>query len=196
VVRTPSESPRGGPARSAPTVSVGGSHDRQLFRREGEYWTVSYGDTAVRLRDTKGLHYIAHLLRHPGQEVHVADLATLAADDAGERGRRRMESDLGAVLDPRATAEYKRRLADLREELDAATAAGDIGRATSVRHEIEVITRELSAAYGLGSRARKTGDHGERLRKRSRIRSVARSRKSTPRTRRSAGTSRTVCGPG
>src|ERR1700689_1994535 len=46
-----------------------------VFRKEGEYWTVGYGGNSFRLRDTKGLGYLAHLLRHPGAEFHVLDLA-------------------------------------------------------------------------------------------------------------------------
>jgi tetratricopeptide (TPR) repeat protein len=130
-----------------------------VFRREGEYWTIAYGGTAIRLRDTKGLGYLAWLLAHPGREIHVA---ALAVPDAGDRPP---ERDLGAVLDPRATAEYKRRVADLREELEEATAAADLGRAARAREEIEAITRELSAAYGLGGRARRAGDRAERQRK-------------------------------
>ena len=45
-----------------------------VFRKEGEYWTVGYGGKAFRLKDTKGLGYLAHLLRHPGAEFHVLDL--------------------------------------------------------------------------------------------------------------------------
>jgi hypothetical protein len=149
---------------AAPSVTDNGS----VFRREGEYWTLAYADETIRLRDTKGLHYIAYLLAHPGQEMHVAVLAALGiepGDELGGQGWRAVEGDLGAVLDPRATAEFKGRLADLREELEDATAAGDLGRADCTRHEIELITRELSAAYGLGGRARKAHDPAERLRK-------------------------------
>src|SRR5271169_3653665 len=46
-----------------------------VFRKEGEYWTVGYGGKAFRLKDTKGLGYLAHLLRHPSVEFHVLDLA-------------------------------------------------------------------------------------------------------------------------
>ena len=35
------------------------------FYREGEYWTIEYAGTICRLRDTKGLHCLAHLLSHP-----------------------------------------------------------------------------------------------------------------------------------
>jgi len=45
-----------------------------ILRKEGEYWTVGYGGKTFRLRDTKGLGYLAHLLRHPGVEFHVLDL--------------------------------------------------------------------------------------------------------------------------
>jgi tetratricopeptide (TPR) repeat protein len=44
------------------------------FRREGEYWAISHEREAVRLRDTKGLRYVAHLLARPGEEVHVLEL--------------------------------------------------------------------------------------------------------------------------
>jgi hypothetical protein len=45
-----------------------------VFRKEGEYWTVGYGGKAFRLKDTKGIGYLAHLLRHPAAEFHVLDL--------------------------------------------------------------------------------------------------------------------------
>ena len=75
------------------------------------------------------------------------------------------DGDLGAVLDPRATAECERRLADLRVELDEAMATGDAARAERGRHEIELVTHELAAAYGLGGRARRAGDPVDRIRK-------------------------------
>lgn len=54
---------------------------RQVFRQEGEYWTVAFEGTVVRLRDVKGLHYLAALLRRPGESLHVS--VVLAA--AGRR---------------------------------------------------------------------------------------------------------------
>ena len=40
------------------------------FYKEGEFWTVGSSGAAFRLKDTKGLGYLAHLLRHPGTEFH------------------------------------------------------------------------------------------------------------------------------
>lgn len=55
-------------SQSQPTANV--------FRREGEYWTLAYQGTACQLKDVKGLHYLAFLLRHPGTEFHAAELVT------------------------------------------------------------------------------------------------------------------------
>ena len=51
-----------------------------LFRPEGEYWTVSFAGMTCRLKDARGLHYIAQLLHQPHQEVHVISLFTTSAD--------------------------------------------------------------------------------------------------------------------
>jgi hypothetical protein len=49
-----------------------------LFRLEGEYWTIAYQGALCRLRDAKGLHYLAHLLLHPGERVHCGELVLVA----------------------------------------------------------------------------------------------------------------------
>src|ERR1700719_4342749 len=66
--------------------------ERAIFRKEGEYWTVGRGGNTFRLKDTKGLGYLAHLLRHPAAEFHVLDLAGGMAgqrddDQAAQSGR-------------------------------------------------------------------------------------------------------------
>jgi hypothetical protein len=48
--------------------------EQAIFHKEGEFWTVGYGGNSFRLKDTKGLGYLAHLLRHPAVEIHVLDL--------------------------------------------------------------------------------------------------------------------------
>ena len=59
-----------------------------LFRREGDYWTVIFDGHTVRVRDLKGMHYLARLLADPGREYHVLDL--VASDTASvAHGRQR-----------------------------------------------------------------------------------------------------------
>jgi len=143
-----------------------------VFAREGEYWTITYEGRTARLRHTKGLAYIAHLLRHPGQELHAIDLINIVAGGAVEarRGqpeagsRRRDLGDAGEMLDREAKAAYKHRLAELQEELREAEEFNDPGRMEKVQHEIESLAQELSRAVGLGGRARRAGAHAERAR--------------------------------
>jgi hypothetical protein len=49
-----------------------------VFRLEGEYWTIVYEGALCRLRDAKGLHYLAHLLVRPGEGVPCGDLVLVA----------------------------------------------------------------------------------------------------------------------
>ena len=59
------------------------SDDARLVQ-DGEEWTFHYEGDVARLRDSKGLRFLAQLLRNPGQQVHALDLAP--ASDA-ERAR-------------------------------------------------------------------------------------------------------------
>ena len=131
---------------------------RNVFRRDGEVWTLDYAGTTVRLPDAKGLHDIARLLANPGAEIPAADLVGPAA---------RLEATLGAdtTLDAQAQAAYRQRLAELAAEIDAADADHDPERAARARVERDTLVEALSAAYGLGRRARRLSAAGERARK-------------------------------
>ena len=62
----------------------------QVFRREGEYWTIRYEGQVVRLRHTKGLLYLERLLREPGRGMHVTELSGHGAGDAASVERARL----------------------------------------------------------------------------------------------------------
>ncbi len=154
------------------------------FLKEGEYWTVGYGRNSFRLKDSKGLEYLAHLLRHPGIEFHVLDLAGGIAgrrddDETGQsahglpHGAEDLEKagihigslgDAGEMLDDQAKSAYRRRLSDLREELEEAKERGNVERAEQAEQEIDALTRELSRAVGLGGRNRRAVSASERAR--------------------------------
>src|SRR5262249_36950715 len=55
-----------------------------VFRREGEFWTIACRGEVFRLKDVRGLAYIAYLLGHPGQEFHVLSLASKNGGKEGE----------------------------------------------------------------------------------------------------------------
>jgi len=68
------------------------------------------------------------------------------------------------VLDARAIAEFRERLASLNEEMDEARASNDEGRQTRIAAEIEALRDALDSALGLGGRARRFHSESERAR--------------------------------
>jgi predicted ATPase len=160
-----------------PTADAGRRTPDAIFRPEGEYWTVNFAGTTCRLKDARGLHYIAHLLQQPHQEVHVITLITVGADlreDFAETHSFHDPSlqfdhiegcsDAGEILDLQARAAYKQRLRELREELTEAEQLHDLGRSEQLAAELDFLTHELSSAVGLGGRARRAGSPAERAR--------------------------------
>ena len=70
----------------------------------------------------------------------------------------------GELLDARAKAAYRARLAELRTALDEAESFADQGRASRLREELEALTAELARGVGLGGRYRKAASAAERAR--------------------------------
>jgi DNA-binding NtrC family response regulator len=154
-----------------------GATDVVILRYEGDYWTIEYDGVAGRLRNTKGLHYLSHLLRHAGREFHALDLmgmqtaaTTNQAFEAGDRAPASEDLRVAAgvhgmeMLDGQAKVAYRQRLAELREELAEAEQFNDTGRVAAAREEIEAITDQLAAAVGLGGRNRHAASATERAR--------------------------------
>jgi hypothetical protein len=139
----------------APPRAVSPPH-ANLFRREGEYWSVAYQGKLLRLKDAKGVRYVARLLREPGREFHALDLAL--------EGEAVASGGAGAVLDPKAKAAYRRRLAALEAELAEATSWADQGRAARAGEERDFLVQELAKAVGLGGRNRVAASEAERAR--------------------------------
>ncbi len=143
----------GPPAAAAPEAR---------FVREGEFWTIAYEGATMRLRDLKGLRYLAPLLASPGRELHVLELVGAAepaprsrANGLGEEGLRAARpADLGPLVDPRAREEYRSRVEVLRSELEEARAFNDDERAAGLEEELDALVGELARATGLHGRSR------------------------------------------
>jgi tetratricopeptide (TPR) repeat protein len=129
-----------------------------VFRREGDYWLLVFEGRTARVRDLKGMRYLAQLLAHPGREFHVLDLV------AAETGQRVALGDAGPILDERAKAAYRRRLAEIEEDIERARALGDARREAQADAERDFLVRELAGAIGLGGRDRRATSASERAR--------------------------------
>jgi predicted ATPase len=158
-----------------PIGSLGGG--ACAFRREGDYWTLAYGEKVSRLKRRRGFEIIAHLLRRPHQPVHSIDLAALAVADRyegdewglAEEGLQVADVDAGGglqdpILDRRARSQYRARLRELRAELDEAERSNDPGRAERAGLEMEVLRKHLAASLRPGGGARRYASMAERAR--------------------------------
>src|SRR5260370_22637836 len=126
-------------------------------------------------------------MRHPAVEFHVLDLYGGSASQRDEhetsrsaqsahglpRGDEDLEKagihigslgDAGEMLDDQAKVAYRRRLSELREELEQSKTLGNVERAEGTEQEIDALTKELSRAVGLGGRSRRAASASERAR--------------------------------
>jgi tetratricopeptide (TPR) repeat protein len=123
------------------------------LEREGEYWVARFAGREVRLRDRKGIGYLAQLVEHPHRELSALELS-----GAGPEG------DAGELLDAEAKRSYRRRLEELREEMEEAERWNDLERVERASAELEFVSSELSRAVGLGGRDRRAASAAERAR--------------------------------
>jgi hypothetical protein len=131
--------------------------DQPLLRREGELWLIGYRGQQAHLRDAKGLHDLAVLLGRPGVDVPAMELA-------GNSGP--IDVDAAPALDRAALSAYRRRLAELDEELAAARAGHDVGSAIRAGDERERLLVELRRSTRPDGTARGLGPtSAERARK-------------------------------
>ena len=129
-----------------------------VFRREGDHWSVGFEGRTVHVRDLKGMRYLAELLFHPGREFHVLDMV------GSQTGQRTALGDAGEILDERAKTAYRRRLAEIEEDIQQAHALEDTDREAQAGAERDFLVRELASAVGLGGRDRRAASDSERAR--------------------------------
>jgi len=113
------------------------------FRFVEGRWMLRFAGVTVHLPDAKGLHDLAVIIGANGADVHVRDLlGPEAAPSVAGTGA-------DPVLDERAKAHYRGRLAALAELIEEAEGLGQTGRAGRLADERTALVRELAAASGL-----------------------------------------------
>lgn len=126
-------------------------------RRDGRIWTVRLGERTAVVPHSVGMDYLTTLIAQPDVEISAVSLVS-----------DHMMSCRGApaepVLDARAAASYRRRIEELRAELDDADVCADLERAARARIELDQFLDELRRASGLGGQARSFSDDAERAR--------------------------------
>jgi tetratricopeptide (TPR) repeat protein len=157
-----------GPVDSQNALDEQSIASANVFRREGDYWSVIFDEHTVRVRDLKGMRYLARLLADPGREFHVLDLVAAEVGQGAPVDSRTAElpvarfGDAGEMLDARAKEAYRRRLAEIDDDIAEARAIGDTQRAEQSDAERDFLVQELAHAFGLGGRGRRAASASER----------------------------------
>src|SRR4051794_6178739 len=144
---------------SGPSAAPAGEWTAALVPEPGAVWTVGLNGVRVAVRDMKGLHYLRALLQQPGKDLPALDLAGRVAGNAGV-----LEGDLGELVDRQALAAYRRRVAELDDDLAEAEQWSDPERAARARSERDALVAHLAESIGLHGRQRLAGSSAERAR--------------------------------
>jgi len=107
--------------------------------RDGAFWTIEREGRRAVVRDSRGLRWLAELLREPGRARSALELAGRAEEDAGE------------ALDATARTAYRRELEALRDD-------------TTSSRDAKLIERALARDTGLAGRARRLDSGADRAR--------------------------------
>lgn len=165
------------PGRGTSTRDRPSPSDEYVFRCDGDTRRVSFAGRSVLLRDLKGMRYLERLLSAPGRELHALDLVGVEDGRTARPGRVagveltvdpdlvvRRGGDAGPVLDSQARDAYRRRLADIEDDIDEATRNGDMERVALAEADRDYLIRELSRAFGISGRERRASADTERAR--------------------------------
>lgn len=133
--------------------------------RDGSWWVASCDGTSARLRDSKGLCYLAELVSAPGSERHALDLVD-RVEGVGTAGQpdRRSLGDAGELIDTQARTAYRHRIEALRADAEDALDAGRLDEAEALQAELDALVAQLAQAFGLGGRSRVAASAAERAR--------------------------------
>jgi hypothetical protein len=145
--------------------------EEATFRLDGDTRTVSFAGHKALIADLKGFRYLARLLSQPGREFHVLDLVAVehgtlvpCAPTTPGAAPEGVAADGLPVLDERARQAYRRRLAEVDDELEEALRNNDLARVELAQRDREYLIGELRHAVGLGGRLRAVGSDSERAR--------------------------------
>jgi tetratricopeptide (TPR) repeat protein len=128
------------------------------LRPEGGVWHVAFNGASVHVPDMKGLWHLRELVSRPRAPVLALSLIAAPSEEPVPIG------DAGPMLDREALRQYRKRLAELDEELEDAEARHDTARHAKRGAEREALLKELARATGLAGKPRPSGSPAEKAR--------------------------------
>lgn len=125
------------------------------LKLQGDYWEVTYERKTSMLEDTRGLRYLALLIRQAGQgPIYATELVALAQGSSATLVELEIKEP---IIDSAAENRLIKRLEGISFERNSAAAQNNYERVAALDEEVDRITEELqkirSPRHGRGSRA-------------------------------------------
>jgi hypothetical protein len=133
--------------------------DQNVFRRDGDTWTLVFAGKRATLVDSLGLRCLVHVVASRPRDIGVVALKALAT---GNRPVKPLDGF--EAVDAAAREGYRRAYEDLVVQLEDATAFGDATRQGQIREQMALLAREVQAAQGFSGRTRKEKDRSASVR--------------------------------
>ena len=150
-----------------------------IFRNEGDTWAVKYNNELKNIKHTKGMDYIAFLLRHQGQKIHSMEMYQAMSGFIPNVDKRlskaspeRIESDEGLHVDGKDAFELvdqkdidsvKNTIKQLEDEHPQAMMENDSVRENEISIKLDKLNDYLSKCTYKG-KIRTISDATERMR--------------------------------
>jgi hypothetical protein len=134
------------------------SVQRAILQPHDGIWRIEFNGAILHMPDLKGLWHLRELVSRPHQPMPALSLVGVKSETPLP------SADTGPILDQQALMQYRRRLAELDDELDAAAIRGDTKRHAERSAERDALIAELKRATGLGGRPRRSGSPTEKAR--------------------------------
>jgi len=150
-----------------------------LFRNDGATWTINFNDINKTIKHTKGMDYIALLLRHQGQRLHSMEMYQIISEivpDVDERMSKTspemIDSNEGfqvknekrfKMLDQKTVDVIKGKIIQLKAESNQAMMENDLIRENIISTKLDKLNDYLSKCTYKG-KIRTVSDANERMR--------------------------------
>ena len=154
--------------------------NEDIFRFNGDFWTVRYKGKEKFIKHTKGMDYIAYLFRHQAQDIHSMELyqaITEGIPDTDTRmskmSSKKIESDEGLSKEDKEkykmlTPEVLKTLENHRKQLetsrDKAMMENDSAKEAEISSELEKIENYIKKNTNKWGKPRDFPDRTEKMR--------------------------------
>lgn len=132
------------------------------FRREGDFWIITFRGRTSLLREIVGLRYLAVLLSSPRTPIHALDLVRSRVAFGSADSQTDQTFDLQS--DRRARSQYRQRLRDVLKEIEDAASNNDIGMRERLVEERDSLLDELRTSFSVSGAPRPYRSNAERAR--------------------------------